>query len=218
MTNPFYNHDSGIPASNSRAQSGTVRAEFDLIGAGFTAVDERISDAEDVATASTAAIADLDTVVGGHTTSIGTLESDVSTLTSDLSALTVVAITETTGTFTPAIYGSSAAGVGTYISQLGFYSKIGTIVHFEIILQWSAHTGTGNMRVSGLPFSRGNGAPVFAVKLDQVLAPDHVAFAVSDSLDDKIQFYARDVAADGDNENVAMTTSGTAQVSGFYFA
>lgn len=57
------------------------------------------------------------------------------------------------GTFTPTIIGSSTAGTGTYSNQIGRYTKIGNRVHFTIYFVWSAHTGTGNMRVSGLPFS-----------------------------------------------------------------
>lgn len=57
------------------------------------------------------------------------------------------------GTFTPTIIGTSTAGTGTYSIQNGFYTKIGRKVDFKIFLSWSAHTGTGNMRVSGLPFT-----------------------------------------------------------------
>jgi hypothetical protein len=33
------------------------------------------------------------------------------------------------------------------------YTKIGHRVFLDISLEWSAHTGTGSMRVSGLPFT-----------------------------------------------------------------
>lgn len=57
------------------------------------------------------------------------------------------------GTFTPTITGTSAAGVGTYGLQSGRYTKIGDVVYFRIAIAWSAHTGTGNMVISGLPFT-----------------------------------------------------------------
>ena len=57
------------------------------------------------------------------------------------------------GTFTPTIVGASTAGTGTYSAQVGRYTKIGHRVFLDINLEWSAHTGTGNMRVSGLPFT-----------------------------------------------------------------
>jgi hypothetical protein len=57
------------------------------------------------------------------------------------------------GTFTPTIIGASTAGTGTYSAQVGRYTKIGHRVFLDISLEWSAHTGTGSMRVSGLPFT-----------------------------------------------------------------
>jgi hypothetical protein len=38
MTNPFYNHTDGVPASQTRGVSASIRAEFDLIAAGFAGV------------------------------------------------------------------------------------------------------------------------------------------------------------------------------------
>jgi hypothetical protein len=57
------------------------------------------------------------------------------------------------GTFTPTIVGTTIAGVGVYSDQSGFYTKIGNLVTVQIYLNWTSHTGTGNMRISGLPFS-----------------------------------------------------------------
>jgi hypothetical protein len=56
------------------------------------------------------------------------------------------------GTFTPVVAGTTTAGSGTYTTQVGSYTKIGRQVSFALTLAWSAHTGTGNMLVSGLPF------------------------------------------------------------------
>ena len=57
------------------------------------------------------------------------------------------------GTFTPTISGSSSAGSGTYSVQEGRYTKVGNLVYVTAVMTWSAHTGTGNMRLSGLPFT-----------------------------------------------------------------
>ena len=57
------------------------------------------------------------------------------------------------GTFTPTIVGITSAGTGTYTTQLGRYTKVGRIVTCDISLVWTAHTGTGNMDIDGLPFS-----------------------------------------------------------------
>lgn len=57
------------------------------------------------------------------------------------------------GTFTPVVYGSTTAGVGTYASQVGKYTKVGNLVTISCVVVLTNHTGTGNMRISGLPFS-----------------------------------------------------------------
>jgi hypothetical protein len=57
------------------------------------------------------------------------------------------------GTWTPTIVGTTTAGSATYSVQVGRYTKIGNRVNFQASLAWTAHTGTGNMRVSGLPFT-----------------------------------------------------------------
>jgi hypothetical protein len=57
------------------------------------------------------------------------------------------------GTWTPTIVGTTTAGVGVYSLQAGLYTKIGNRVFVEGYISWSAHTGTGNMRIGGLPFT-----------------------------------------------------------------
>ena len=60
------------------------------------------------------------------------------------------------GTFTPTIVGTGTAGTGTYSVQVGRYTRVGHRVDFQINLTWSAHTGTTNMIVGGLPFTSAN--------------------------------------------------------------
>ena len=57
------------------------------------------------------------------------------------------------GAWTPIAYGTTAAGIGTYTSQSGLYVKVGKVVYFEAAISWSAHTGTGNLAITGLPFT-----------------------------------------------------------------
>jgi hypothetical protein len=65
------------------------------------------------------------------------------------------------GTWTPVIAGQGSAGVGTYTSQVGRYTKVGRAVHFTAFVDWSAHTGTGTMVLNGLPFTSDSTAGVF---------------------------------------------------------
>lgn len=56
------------------------------------------------------------------------------------------------GTFTPTLYGSASTGVTTYTDQKGNYTKIGRIITYNIYLDVSTSTGTGNIRIGGFPF------------------------------------------------------------------
>lgn len=58
---------------------------------------------------------------------------------------------ESSGAFTPVIAGSSAAGVGTYTTQSGTWRRTGGRVHAQIEVAWTAHTGTGNITITGIP-------------------------------------------------------------------
>ena len=57
------------------------------------------------------------------------------------------------GAWTPVVTGSTSAGTGTYINQIGLYTKVGRVVHFQCWLMVSAHTGTGVTLINGLPFT-----------------------------------------------------------------
>ena len=66
------------------------------------------------------------------------------------------------GTFTPTIIGTSTAGTGTYNAQGGRYTRIGRVVTFQLYVDWSAHTGTGNMEVAGLPFASNTSGDLYS--------------------------------------------------------
>jgi hypothetical protein len=61
--------------------------------------------------------------------------------------------------FTPFISGSSTAGTATYASQIGTYTRFDEVVHFQIVLDWSSHTGTGNMQIAGFPYAAKGSEP-----------------------------------------------------------
>jgi hypothetical protein len=56
------------------------------------------------------------------------------------------------GTFLPNIRGGDTAGVTTWISRDGYYTKIGRMVFVFMNLRWSNQTGTGELQVDNLPF------------------------------------------------------------------
>jgi len=58
------------------------------------------------------------------------------------------------GTWTPAFIGGTTSGTGTYGSdRFGYYTKVGRQVTVHFRVSWSAHTGTGSLRISNLPFT-----------------------------------------------------------------
>jgi hypothetical protein len=61
------------------------------------------------------------------------------------------------GTFTPTVIGTTTAGTATYASQVGRYTKVGRVVQFQIDINYSAGTGTGNLQIDGLPFQNSSG-------------------------------------------------------------
>jgi hypothetical protein len=120
------------------------------------------------------------------------------------------------GTFTPTIVGSTTAGTGTYTSQGGFYTKIGNRVMVNLTLVWSAHTGTGNMRIAGLPFANENTGINLAVPSiyasDITLTANNLlqGFVNVGGTQILLQQYAVGGSASG---NVVMDTAGSIYIS-----
>lgn len=72
------------------------------------------------------------------------------------------------GTFTPTVRGSITAGTATYANQKGSYTRIGRMVYFQIYVDWSAGTGTGNLQIAGLPYTSANNSTYPSVTLGQM--------------------------------------------------
>jgi len=56
------------------------------------------------------------------------------------------------GDFTPVIAGTTTAGTATYAIQIGKYTRIGNRVFINLTVSYSAGTGTGTLKITGLPF------------------------------------------------------------------
>lgn len=57
------------------------------------------------------------------------------------------------GTWTPTVIGTGTVGTATYTTQYGWYVRLGNLVFYGFQLDYTAGTGTGNLRVEGLPFT-----------------------------------------------------------------
>lgn len=60
------------------------------------------------------------------------------------------------GDFTPTVVGGTSAGTATYTVQQGRFTRIGRLVAVSGQVNWSGHTGTGELRISGLPYTTAN--------------------------------------------------------------
>lgn len=125
------------------------------------------------------------------------------------------------GNFSPVIEGLTSAGVGTYSVQVGEYVRIGSLVHFSINLTWSAHTGTGNIRVAGFPFTASNitgmSAPFSIQTNNLVVTAGQIRSAAAGTNDTGFALLREDPAGGAANL-VTMDTAGTLALSGSFIA
>jgi len=125
------------------------------------------------------------------------------------------------GAFTPVIEGSSTAGTASYAAQAAKYTRNGNTVYFEIYLVWSGGTGTGELRVAGLPFASSAGAPFGGVSAPvftgvTLTALNYLTGAYVLSSDTKMRFFQSPVGG-GAGTAVSYSASGECMLTGFYF-
>jgi hypothetical protein len=113
--------------------------------------------------------------------------------------------------FTPTLIGTTAAGAGTYTTQVGKYLRAGKKVYVFIDLEWTAHTGTGNMEVSGLPFNAARGGIPFVLNPHNLTATQQTG-AQTQGANDRIQL----LHVDG-STTIPMDTAGRVRISGEYY-
>jgi len=78
------------------------------------------------------------------------------------------------GSFTPVAIGTTTPGTGTYTTQIGTYKIIDKVCYFSARVNWSAHTGTGLLKIDGLPVPCANVAgyaPAVTVNAENLTFP-----------------------------------------------
>jgi len=124
------------------------------------------------------------------------------------------------GSWTPVIEGQTTAGVGTYTTQIGTYTKIGKVVIIGMTVNWTAHTGTGNLILTGLPFTirndNGNKGPMSARANNLTLNASE--FIVIDPLinSTSLQIHQSALGTVTSVSGVAMDTSAALYIQGSY--
>jgi hypothetical protein len=123
------------------------------------------------------------------------------------------------GTFTPVVSGSTTAGAGTYTAINGAYTKIGNTVYFQIDYILSAHTGTGDTLITGLPFTSGTTYYTNIVSSAQNLALTasyYIGGSIIAAGDTKIYFQQTPVGG-GSAIGIPIDPVCDVRLSGFYF-
>lgn len=127
------------------------------------------------------------------------------------------AIGNSNGSFTPAVEGTVAAGVGTYSVQAGWYNLTNGICWFSATLTWSAHTGSGGMKVTGLPFTSSSDGitqcMVNANNLAVTAGTYPVALIPANSSAVSVLQYP---TGGGTNANITFDTAASFNISGAY--
>ena len=57
------------------------------------------------------------------------------------------------GIWVPRVRGGTTEGTGTYNFQYGAYTKIGNVVTVHCDIEWTGHSGTGQLQITDLPFT-----------------------------------------------------------------
>ena len=120
------------------------------------------------------------------------------------------------GNWTPVAVGSTSAGTATYTTQLGRYTKIGNRVFFNLRVSWTGHTGTGDLLVSGLPFTSNsttanhNPASIIGIGLD--FSNTLAAYVLNNTSNITITSFATAAAV----SNVAVDAAATLIITGSY--
>ena len=123
-------------------------------------------------------------------------------------------------TFNPVVEGETSSGTATYTTQVGQFVRIGNSVNFTLQVEWSNHTGTGNLLIGGLPFTsldRGSLDYVFPVSTDGTITYTNYDNLISkmSSNSNQITLHTEDGA--GNTGQLSVPSSGKVLISGQYF-
>lgn len=118
--------------------------------------------------------------------------------------------------FTPDLVGLTTAGTGTYTYRIASGQLIGNRFYFSVSIAWTAHTGTGVMAVTGLPFASLNTAnKISAVSIiaDSLTYTGQLnAYILPNESQIRIMQQTTGAALSG----VAMDTAAAVHINGFY--
>jgi len=122
-------------------------------------------------------------------------------------------------TYTPTVQGSSVAGAGTYTTQVGFFTTNGNIVFCHGLLDWTAHTGTGNLQFI-LPVATSataNISPLIQLFTSGVTVPANTSYVFGEASNITTVAEVSGMSTTGVFADVAMDNVGVIRFHGWYF-
>jgi hypothetical protein len=114
--------------------------------------------------------------------------------------------------FTPVIEGLTLPGVGTYTTKEGAAQRIGNRIYFSLRIVWTAHTGTGVLRINTGLGTVINARPCNIVPNSFTWGAGALVATISGNAG-VLLFNSVSGAA---NTPVAITATGTLSISGFF--
>ena len=106
------------------------------------------------------------------------------------------------GTFTPTLTGASSNPSSiSYNTQTGNYTKVGNVVHIDLILYPSSFSGgSGSLRIAGLPFAAAQRA-TGAVQFDRIRIQADKPTTVVSAIEGTVSYVNLVEMFDASNEN-----------------
>jgi hypothetical protein len=111
------------------------------------------------------------------------------------------------------VAGETSAGVGTYTTQFGVYNIVGNTVTVTVTMDWTAHTGTGNLYIT-LPTNPRTGIFVANVSPSNLTVPTGRVLSAATDFGGANRVYLGTLRTDGsgggfNNLSLASYTSGS---------
>ena len=123
------------------------------------------------------------------------------------------------GTWTPTVTGTSVIGTASYTQNAARYTKIGRMVYFETYLNWSSGTGSGALRITGLPFTSSSSSTFPSITISffdgVTLTALNIPMAYMANNSTDIIFNQCPVGGGG-NTSITYDAAGAIQLSGCY--
>lgn len=118
--------------------------------------------------------------------------------------------------YTPVVSGTAIEGAATYTTQFGGYTRIGRTANFTAHLVWTAHTGTGNTKVT-LPFPPLSDAHLQLVAVSSNGITVAAGAQIGGSIVDSSGVITLYTSSAGVNTSLPLPTSGELWITGTYY-